>query len=826
MSTSAVAQAPHAASAPTGRRLVPSIITAVLLGAVGGVVVALIVHSLISGPRQADDTWVSGYIGWFVFFMIGIGAVGFPLRWGAGAPDQTHEQELREGGKGEGVWRYFRFCTDHKVVGLQYFVTIIVLFVVGGAASWMIRLEQARTGAKVFTPSTYNTIVGMHGIVMIASTIIMVSAVFGNYIVPIMIGANDMAFPRLNALSYWSRFSAVPVLLTTVALGGFSTGWTGYAPLADQAAVGMDAYCFTIVVFAISIMLGGINIAATVVTMRAPGMTFGRLPMTVWGIMLSTLLGLIVFPSFMAAVVLVLLDRTVGTSFYQAALGGNNWLYEQLFWFMGHPEVYVIGLPGFGVVCDVVATFSRKPLYGYKLVVGGMIGIFVLGMAVWMHHIYWSGANLPLDMPTMMTTEAISIPTGVIFLALIGTMWRGRIWLSAPMLFAVGFLINFLIGGVTGLYLADVPTDTIFHSNMFVAAHFHFTLVGGAVFAFVAGIYYWFPKMTGRELDPFLSKLHFWLFEIGFLGTFLPLFLAGIKGEPRWQAYISPSVAGINLVSSLFAILLVASAAVFLFNIIASWTAGKRAPANPWGSRTLEWTIPSPPALVNFATPPLVVAGPYDYGLPGPRTMGRLTLAGASDDAAVLDGPPAAPVISRGDQVRYGTILAIVSDVVFVLAMLLGFAYLAGLNTMGQFRGGEQVAALTGTIILAAAAVVAALLHQWGAGGLEAGEQGRARAGVAAAWIITLAALVADLVIFGGLNFATPFHAYASGVETLTIYHGWHLLITIVAGGLVLGRLAKGRLQGRAYVLQAMGYWYWWVAISAVLLVIAMAVIK
>ncbi len=827
MSATITPAEPPAAHPPASRRarMIPSIVSGLVLGLIGALVAGVLVHSLVSGSRQADDTVVSVYLGWFIFFLIGVGATNFPVRWGLGRPDDTHEQELESAGKGEGVWRYFRFCTDHKVVGIQYLVIVLTLFLVGGAASWMIRLEQARSGAQVFTPATYNTIVGMHGIVMIATTIIMVSAVFGNYIVPIMIGANDMAFPRLNALSFWTLFTAVPVLLSTIALGGFPTGWTGYAPLADQAAVGMDAYCFTIIVAGISIALGGMNMAATIVTMRAPGMTWGRLPVTVWSIGLSTLLGLIVFPSFMAAVVLTLLDRTVGTSFYEASLGGSNWLYEQLFWFMGHPEVYVIGLPSFGVICDVVTTFTRKPLFGYKLVVGGEIAIFVLGMAVWMHHIYWSGANLPLDLPTMMSTEAISIPTGLIFLALIGTIWRGRIRMEPPMLFAMAFIVNFLIGGVTGLYLADVPTDAIFHSNMFVAAHFHFTLVGGGVIGFLAGVYYWFPKMTGRQLNARLGKIQFWLFEIGFLGTFLPLFLAGVRGEPRWQAYISPNVLAYNAVSSAFAVLIVISVAVLAYNILSSWIAGPRAADNPWGSRTLEWTTSSPPALINFPHPVLVTADPYDYGTGGSRTMGRPTLAGASDDAATFD-TPTLHTANRADQVRYGTLLMIVSDIVFVLAMLLGFVYLKGLNMMGQFRTGESVPALTGTIIVAAAAVVAALIYRWGEGGLRTGDGRRVRLGLTAAWVISLGALAGDLIVFAGLKFAIPFHAYGSGIETFVLYHALHLLIALVAGGLMLGRLYKGRLAGRDYVVTATGYWFWWVAVSAVATALVMVTIK
>jgi len=817
------------ATPPSRRRrvLVPSIVSGLVLGLFAAILVGVVVHSLVSGSRQSDDTIVSAYLAWFIFFLIGIGAFNFPVTWGLGRPDTTHEQELELAGKDEGAWRYFRFCTDHKVVGIQYLVTVLVLFLVGGAASWMIRLEQARTGAKVFTPATYNTIVGMHGLIMIATTIIMLSAVIGNYMVPIMIGANDMAFPRLNALSYWILFPVVPILLSAIVLGGFPTGWTGYAPLADQAAVGMDAYCMTIVLFALSIALGAVNMVTTVVTMRAPGMTWGRLPTSVWGITLSTLLGLIVFPAFMVAVVLTLLDRTVGTSFYLASLGGNNWLYEQLFWFMGHPEVYVILLPALGVVCDIVPVFARKPLFAYRLVVGGEIGIVVLSMAVWMHHLYWSGANLALDLPTMLSTEAISIPTGLVFFALIGTLWRGRIRLEPPMLFALAFIFNFLIGGVTGLYLADVPTDAIFHSNMFTLAHFHFTLVGGTVFGFLAGLYYWFPKMTGRQLDPWLSRLHFWLFEIGFLGVFIPLFLAGIHGEPRWQAYISPSVATANLISSLFAILIVASVAVLAYNILTSWISGRRAEVNQWGSRTLEWTLPSPVPLVNFAHPVLVTEGPYDYGSGGSRVMGRPTLAGAGADSVAFPAP-APHAESRARQVRWATFLLILSDAVFVLALYLALVYLKVLNTQGQFRpSSESTPSLLGSLLVTAASVAAATALSWGRRGTRSADSRRVRTGVTLAWTISLLALAGDVIVFGELGYPLPLHAYGSFISLFILYHAFrHLLIGVLIGALVLGRLFSGRLAGRDYVLQAAAYWFWWVAITGVVMTILMATVK
>jgi len=820
---SVIASAPDAASQPTPRRriLIPSIVSGLVAGVVAAVVTALVVHALVTGPRRPDDTVTAAYVAWFVFFLIGIGAANYPLRWGVGGPETTHEEELELAGKDEGVWRYFRFCTDHKVVGIQYLVTVLVLFAVGGLASWMIRLEQARSGAKVFTPAAYNTLVGMHGLVMVATTIIMLSAAFGNYFVPIMIGANDMAFPRLNALSFWMLFTAIPVLLSSILLGGFPTGWTGYSPLADQAALGMDAYCFTIIVFALSIAVGAMNMFVTVLKMRAPGLTWTRLPVFVWSSLLSTLLGLVVFPAFTAAVLLTLLDRVFGTSFYQAAYGGSNFVYEELFWFMGHPEVYVILLPAVGAVCEVVTVFSRKPLFGYKLVVGGMIAIFVLSMTVWMHHLYWSGANTSLDTPIMLDTELISIPTGLIFLALIGTLWRGRIRLEPPMLFALAFIFNFMIGGVTGLYLADVPTDTIFHGDMFTVAHFHFTLVGGAVFGFLAAFYYWFPKMTGRQLDPWLSKLHFWLFEIGFLGVFLPLFYAGMRGEPRWQAFVDPRFHTENLISSLFAIPIIASVAVLGYNVLISWLRGARAGVSQWGGRTLEWTLPSPVPLVNFARPVVVSAGPYDYGMGGSRVMGAPAIAGAAVDAAAFAAPHPPDMDARAERVRYGAGLMILSWTVFGAAIYLAYIYLHALNTMHQFKpSSEPMPTTVGNVLLTVGALAGAAAWTWGYRGSRSGDSARARTGVTLGWLITVAGLAGSLVVFADLKAPLPLHAYASSMSLFVLFHGWHLVVGLLIGAIVLGRLYRGRIGGREYVIQVVGWWLWYTAILAIVMMV------
>jgi cytochrome c oxidase subunit 1 len=613
-------------------KLVPSVVSGIVLGVIAAVAADLIVAHFM--PDNLDATIVAAYTAWTLFFFIGIGAFNGVWKWGFARRDATHAEELHLAGQGQGFWRYFRFTTDHKVVGMQYLATVLVLFFLGSMGAFMIRLEQSVPGAVFFPPSTYNTIVGMHGIMMIVATIIMVSGPFGNFILPIMIGARDMAFPRLNALSYWLLFSAIPVFLSTLFLGGFPTGWTGYAPLADQGLTpGMDAYCFTIIIFAISTTIAALNIVTTVMVLRTRGMTWGRLPVFVWGVILSVILGLTAFPSFIISQVMVLMDRVFQTSFFIAALGGSNWLYEHLFWFMGHPEVYVIALPSMAVAAEVTAVFARKPVFGYRLLVGSLIGICALSVLVWGHHLYTSGSNTPLDGPYMLDTELISIPTGVFFLVLLGTLWRGRIWITVPLLFVGGMLVNFVIGGITGIYLADLPTDEILHGGMFVTAHFHFTLVGSMVFGFFAAFYYWFPKMMGRRLDPLLGCIHFWLFEIGFLGTFLSLFYAGLQGEPRWSANVAPPFATPNLIASLFAVLIAASVFTLVYNVVITVIRGERAVADEWGSKTLEWTIPTPVPLENFEHLPVVTSAPYDYGLPIPASEG------VAEGAEVVDVP-------------------------------------------------------------------------------------------------------------------------------------------------------------------------------------------
>ena len=624
-------------------QLFPSVVSGIVLGVIGAVIFGVVINKVTTAfsddmvPND-DAVTVAVYLGWLLFFFIGIGAFNGIIKWGFARHEPTVAEEMELAGKDQGLWRYFRYTTDHKVVGMQYLITVLIMFFLGSMGAFMIRLEQSRPGAIFFDPSTYNTIVGMHGMLMIATTIIMVSGPFGNFILPIMIGARDMAFPRLNALSYWLLFTAIPIFLSTVFLGGFPTGWTGYAPLAVQELTpGMDAYCFLILVFAVSTTIAAMNIVTTVLVMRTKGMTWGRLPIFVWGVVLSVILSLTAFPSFIISQIMVVMDRVFNTSFFLAASGGSNWLYEHLFWFMGHPEVYVIALPAMAAAAEVTSVFSRKPLFGYRFMVSGLVGISVLSVLVWGHHLYTSGSENALAAPYMLDTELISIPTGLFFLGILGTLWRGKIWATASLLFVGGMLVNFVIGGITGIYLADLPTDEILHGGMFVTAHFHFTLVGSMVFGFFAGFYYWFPKMVGKRLNPMLAKLHFWLFEIGFVGTFMSLFYAGLQGEPRWSADVAPPFATANTIASLFAILIAASVFVGAYNVIYTLVRGEPAVANEWGGKTLEWTVPTPVPLENFEGElPVVTSLPYNYGSPTPEPVTpAVDIAGAITQAPI-----------------------------------------------------------------------------------------------------------------------------------------------------------------------------------------------
>ena len=564
-------------------------------------------------PHDNNIVLLGAMFAWSIGFMAGIGAFIGPWRWLIGK-DLTDEEILYLAGDGQGTKRYFKYCTDHKVVGIQYLVGVMTLLGVGGTMAMMIRTNLARPGGHFITATVYNSLVGLHGITMIIAMIIVATGPFGNYVMPIMIGAYDMAFPRLNALSWWVLFTAIPVLCSAWFLGGIPTGWTAYAPLSIQAGPGMNAFIATIIIFAVSTAVAGANITTTVIAMRTKGMKWNRVPIFVIGSTISVALAIPAFPTFMVSMIMTALDRTYNTGFFDANMGGSGWLYSNLFWIMGHPEVYVILIPGVAALMEIVPVFVIKPLLSYNAAVMGFAGIAGLSILVWAHHMYMAGWAPSLNGPFMVTTEMISIPTGLLFLVLIGTMWRGKPWMKLPMLSVFAFIWDFMIGGITGIYLSDVPADSYLHGSMFVTAHFHFTLMGAALTGAIGGLAYWYPKMTGRMLHERAGYISFWMVQIGFNVLFFGMFMAGAEGQPRRVVDYAALFRNSNLISTIGAYSVGTGMIILLWAVIHSWTKGKIAPMNPWGAKTLEWTVPYPVPLTNFDELPVITSDPYGYG--------------------------------------------------------------------------------------------------------------------------------------------------------------------------------------------------------------------
>ncbi|MCC6381524.1 MAG: cbb3-type cytochrome c oxidase subunit I [Dehalococcoidia bacterium] len=519
--------------------------------------------------------------------------------------------------KAPGWQRYFVFNTDHKVIGIQYLVTFIVVFLLGGLMAMLMRAELTHSGHQLFSNAQYNSIMGLHGIMMIAVAVAALVGGIGNYAVPLLIGAEDMAFPRLNALTYWLIPPVALTLLCTPLLGGIETGWTAYPPLSVLTNNAQILFDVAIITFGLTSILGGLNFVVTIIFMRAPGMTWGKLPIFVWAMFATAWIALLYTQGFAVSLLMVLLDRVAGMSWFDAANGGDPLLDQHVFWFYSHPAVYVMVLPGFGIALEMISHFSRKPLFAYRYAVGALLGILGLSGVVWAHHMFTSGMPNYLHGPFLVATELISIPTGLIFLCALGTIWMGRLWLTTPMLFALAVIFNFACGGVTGIFLADVPTDIHLQDSYFVVAHFHYTIMGGEIFALFGAIYYYFPKMTGRQYNERLGKIHFWWMFIGFNVTFFIMHWPGIQGMNRRIADFMSDLNTANLIVSLAGFFLGASFLVFVFNMVWSWIFGPAAERNPWRARTLDWQTDSPPPLENFPVPPVVRGHPYDYGVPG-----------------------------------------------------------------------------------------------------------------------------------------------------------------------------------------------------------------
>ena len=584
------------------------VVRAFVLGIVGYAVGVGLTMAIRGGNPTDEVAVVIGYIFALVGWLGGIGGIeAFGRQWVGKSVEVSTDRGWR---------RYFEFSVDHKVIGIQYGVTLLGVLLIGGIAAMVMRVELASPGVGIVDLDDFNKIVSMHGILMVAVAVAGIIGAFGNYIIPIQIGAQDMAFPRLNAIGFWLVPPVAIALLLSPLLGAFNAGWTSYAPLSVTNESGQILFNMAIVTFGMSSILGGINVITTVITMRTEGMTWGRLPIFTWAGLATSVLSFAVTQFFAAAVILVTMDRVAGTNFFQPEVG-SALLYEHIFWFYSHPAVYIMVLPGFGVILEIVTTFSRKPLFAYKAVVASLFVIVGLSVVVWAHHMFTSGMANVLHGPFMIITEAISIPTGVIFLGILGTLWQGRLWFRTPLVIAFGWLFNFTIGGITGIFLADVATDIHLHDTYFVVAHFHYTIVGGSIFALLAALFYWFPKITGRMYNEKAGTIFGIWVTLFFNFTFIPLFWAGMNGMNRRIGDYPQAFESANKMASVSAIILGASFLLLVGNLLYSAIWGPKVGANPWNARTLEWMVPSPPPEHNFTSRPVVIGNPYAYGVKG-----------------------------------------------------------------------------------------------------------------------------------------------------------------------------------------------------------------
>ncbi|QWR77965.1 cytochrome c oxidase subunit I [Candidatus Magnetomonas plexicatena] len=511
------------------------------------------------------------------------------------------------------------FTTDHKKIGIMYLVTAMIFFVVGLLLATVMRIENMDMSKQVIIgPELYNVAFTIHGAAMVLFWMIpILLGFFANYLVPLMIGAHDVAFPRLNALSYWLYVGAgLIAVLALVMPGRLDTGWWAYPPYSIKTTANIAFYVFAVHLLGASSIAAAVNFITTIVTLRAPGMTWGRLNLTVWGLLGGFIIQLIGVPVLAAGVTLLLFDKYLGTSFYDAFKGGSPILYEHLFWFYAHPAVYVVALPVFGIVSDIISTFSQKKVYGYTSMAIAIMIITVLGFETWVHHLYVAGTLNWSRIVFMWGTILIGVPTGIKTFNWLATLHKGSIDLKTPMLHALGFISLFTIGGVTGVMNGSVSFDINVHDTHWVVAHFHYVLAISMSMLCIGGIYYWFPKVTGKMYNESLGKFAFWLTLIGAMIAFLPQFHIGIEGIPRRYWKLPVRYMGEMRVASIFSFIAILGFLLTIFNFLKSAISGPKAPSNPWNSKSLEWQIPSPPPFYNFDKIPVITEGPYEYGKP------------------------------------------------------------------------------------------------------------------------------------------------------------------------------------------------------------------
>ncbi len=542
-------------------------------------------------------------------------------------------------------WLEWVTTTDHKKIGIMYLVLTFVFFCLGGVEALMMRLQLSVPNNTLLTSEHYNQLLTLHGTTMIFLFVVPVMAGFGNYFLPLMIGARDMAFPRLNALSFWLLALGGVVFYATLFWKPPDAGWWSYPPLSEtlySPSGGQDAWIFLIHITGISSLVGAVNFYATIVNMRAPGMTWGRLPLFVWTLLVYALLLIIALPVIAAAVTMLLTDRHFGTHFFDPTAHGSPVLWQHLFWFFGHPEVYIMILPGFGIISEVIPVFSRKPIFGYKAIAASTAVIAFLATLVWAHHMFASPVPIVVLGFFMLSSFLIGVPTGVKIFNWIATLWRGSIVTTTSLYFAVGFIAIFIIGGITGIFLAVFPVDWQLNNTYFVVAHFHYVLMGGAVFTIFCGIYYWFPKITGRLLNERLGKTSFWLMFIGFNATFFVQHALGLSGMPRRIYTYEPGLgwSTYNLISTIGSFILGVGVLLTIANVVRSLKHGRVSGPDPWKGNTLEWFVSSPPPVNNFDSIPRVrsVEPMRDIRRQVERSTGAIQKTGGSERFARSGG--------------------------------------------------------------------------------------------------------------------------------------------------------------------------------------------
>ena len=597
------------------------------LGTLVGALITILIRLLMGLPAwNAEPVLVAGALLGSMAFMYGTGVLDDWLKWAKGidTPEASLESEV------EGYKRFIHVSYDHKVIGIQYGLTSLLVLAVAGFFAMIFRGELAQPGLQFLTPDGFNTLISLHGIVNIGGMLLGVAAM-SNYLVPIMIGANDMAFPRLNAFAYWLNIPAIVMLLSTILLGGVDAGWTGYPPLSENLAkIGFSMFFLGVYLIGLSSILGALNLIITIVRMRAPGMTLFRMPIFVWSVLATVVISVTATQLIGLSFQMVLFDRIFGMNFFNPDQGGNVLLFQNLFWFYSHPAVYVFVLPGLGIISELLPVFSRKPLFGYRWVALSSMAIALIGFFVWAHHMFTSGMANYLRVPFTYSTLLVAVPTGIKFFSWLGTMWRGKMSFKTPMLYVLGAISIFLLGGLSGPPNATVATNLYIHDTYFIVGHFHATMFGGYLFPFIAAIYYWFPLMTGRMYNERLGKIGFWLMLIGFYAQSLFMMQSGLLGMRRRIADYDPGL-GVDFPQMMVSIagwVVGAGVLVFITNLALSIRRGEVAVPNPWRSRSPEWHIPVPVWGHNYEEPFEVIGEPYDYGL---EDSAYTSLGGAAD---------------------------------------------------------------------------------------------------------------------------------------------------------------------------------------------------